>query len=141
MEILCRNPNISLSNDKEYVDVDKDTHLSDGQIPKPEFQEWLDTIQFDLFETVEPAPSSPMKDDDMKQRVRTIDHQINKEFIGNRYPGFKNKMDRFWLLGFFEDGHRGLLTSHLHLLHYIPYHQMNVKGSKMFQGNMVKNQF
>ena len=141
MEILCRNPNISLSNDKEYVLVDKDTHLSDGQIPKPEFQEWLDTIQFGLFETVEPTPSSPMKDDDMKQRVRKIDHQINKEFIGNRYPGFKNKMDRFWLLGFFEDGHRGLLTRHLHLLHYIPYQQMNVKGSKMFQGNMVKNQF
>ena len=87
MEILCRNPNISLSNDKEYVLVDKDTHLSDGQIPKPEFQEWLDTIQFGLFHTVEPTPCSPMKDDDMKQRVRKIDHQINKEFIGNRYPG------------------------------------------------------
>ena len=141
MEIICRNPNISLSNDKEYVLVDKDTHLSDGQIPKPEFQEWLDTIQFGLFETVEPAPSSPMKDDDMKQRVRKIDHQINKEFIGNRYPGFKNKMDRFWLLGFFEDGHRGRLTRHLHLLHYIPYDQVNVKGSKSFQRNMVKNHF
>ena len=141
MEIICRNPNISLSNDKEYVLVDKDTHLSDGQIPKPEFQEWLDTIQFGLFETVEPAPSSPMKDDAMKQRVRKIDHQINKEFIGNKYPGFKNKMDRFWLLGFFEDGHRGLLTRHLHLLHYIPYHQMKVKGSKSFQRNMVKNHF
>ena len=38
MEIICRNPNISLSNDKEYVDVDKDTHLSGGQVPKPEFQ-------------------------------------------------------------------------------------------------------
>ena len=141
MEIICRNPNISLSNDKEHVLVDKDTHLSDGKIPKPEFQERLDTIQFGLFETVEPAPSSPMKDDDMKQRVRKIDHQINKEFIGNRYPGFKNKIDRFWLLGFFEDGHRSRLTRHLHLLHYIPYHQMNVKESKMFQGNMVKNQF
>ena len=141
MEILCRNPNISLSNDKEYVLVDKDTHLSDGQIPKPEFQEWLDTIQFGLFETVEPAPSSPMKDDDMKQRVREIDHRINKHFIGNKYPGFKNKMDRFWLMGFFEDGHRGRLTRHLHLLHYIPYDQVNVKGSKSFQRNMVKNHF
>ena len=140
MEIICRNPNISLSNDKEYVLVDKDTHLSDGQISKPEFQEWLDTFQFGLFHTVEPTPSSPMKDDDMKQRVRKIDHQINKEFIGNRYPGFKNKMDRFWLLGFFEDGHRGRLTRHLHLLHYIPYDQLKIKGSKSFQRDMVKNQ-
>ena len=140
MEILCRNPNISLSNDKEYVLVDKDTHLSDGQIPKPEFQEWLDTIQFGLFHTVEPTPCSPMRDDDMRQRVREIDHQINKTFIGNRYSRFANKMDRFWLMGFFEDGHRGRLTRHLHLLHYIPYDQVNVKGSKSFQRDMVKNQ-
>ena len=141
MEIICRNPNISLSNDKEYVLVDKDTHLSDGQIPKPEFQEWLDTFQFGLFHTVEPTPSSPMKDDDMKQRVREIDLQINREFIGNKFSRFTNKMDRFWLMGFFEDGHRGRLTRHLHLLHYIPYDQVNVKGSKSFQRNMVKNHF
>ena len=141
MEIICRNPNISLSNDKEYIPVDINSNLSTGQIPKPEFQEWLDTIHFGLFITVEPTPCSPMKDDDMKQRVREIGLQINREFIGNKFSRFTNKMDRFWLLGFFEDGHRGRLTRHLHLLHYIPYHQMNVKGSKSFQRNMVKNQF
>ena len=141
MEIICRNPNISLSNDKEYVLVDINRFLSTGQNPKREFQEWLDTIQFGLFHTVEPTPCSPMRDDDMRQRVREIDHQINKTFIGNRYSRFTNKMDRFWLMGFFEDGHRGRLTRHLHLLHYIPYDQVNVKGSKMFQRNMVKNQF
>jgi hypothetical protein len=141
MEIICRNPNKSLSNDKEYVLVDINRFLSTGQNPKREFQEWLDTIQFGLFITVEPTPSSPMKDDDVKQRVREIDHKINKYFIGNRYSRFKNKMDRFWLLGFFESGHRGRLTRHLHLLHYIPYDQLKIKGSKNFQRDMVKNQF
>ena len=140
MEIICRNPNKSLSNDKEYVLVDINRFLSTGQNPKREFQEWLDTIQFGLFITVEPTPSSPMKDDDVKQRVREIDHKINKYFIGNRYSRFKNKMDRFWLLGFFESGHRGRLTRHLHLLHYIPYDQLKIKGSKSFQRDMVKNQ-
>ena len=140
MEILCRNPNISLSNDKEYVLVDINRFLSTGQNPKREFQEWLDTIQFGLFHTVEPTPCSPMKDDDMKQRVREIDLQINREFIGNKFSRFTNKMDRFWLLGFFEDGHRGRLTRHLHLLHYIPYDQLKIKGSKSFQRDMVKNQ-
>jgi len=141
MEIICRNPNISLSNDKEYVLVDINKFLSTGQNPKREFQEWLDTIQFGLFHTVEPTPCSPMRDDDMRQRVREIDHQINKTFIGNRYSRFTNKMDRFWLLGFFEDGHRGRLTRHLHLLHYIPYDQLKIKGSKSFQRDMVKNHF
>ena len=88
MEIICRNPNKSLSNDKEYVTVDINRFLSTGQTPKSQFQDWLDTIKFGLFITVEPTPSSPMKDDDVKQRVREIDYKINKYFIGNRYIRF-----------------------------------------------------
>jgi hypothetical protein len=141
MRRILRETDRSLSTDKEWSVLDKNRFLSTGQIPKQEFQEWLNTIQFGLFITIEPTPSSPMKDDDMKQRVREIDMLINREFIGNNFSRFANKMDRFWLLGFFEEGHRGRLTRHLHLLHYIPYHQMKVKGSKMFQRNMVKNQF
>ena len=137
---ILQNQERKLPTNKEYVDVDINRFLSTGPNPKPEFQEWLDTIQFGLFITVEPTPSSPMKDDDVKQRVREIDHKINKYFIGNRYSRFKNKMDRFWLLGFFESGHRGRLTRHLHLLHYIPYDQLKIKGSKSFQRDMVKNQ-
>ena len=140
MEKICRNPNKSLSNDKEYVTVDINRFLSTGQTPKSQFQDWLDTIKFGLFITVEPTPSSPMKDDDVKQRVREIDYKINKYFIGNRYIRFSNKMDRFWLVGFFENGHRGRLTRHLHLLQYIPYDQLKIKGSKSFKRDMVKNQ-
>ena len=79
-----------------------------------------------------------------KYYFKSFPRDVQKEIdsiIGNRYSRFTNKMDRFWLMGFFEDGHRGRLTRHLHLLHYIPYDQVNVKGSKSFQRNMVKNQF
>ena len=140
MDLILRKQNEVLPPKNTTSVLDINRFLSTGQIPKPEFQEWLDTIQFGLFHTVEPTPCSPMRDDDMRQRVREIDHQINKTFIGNRYSRFTNKMDRFWLLGFFEDGHRGRLTRHLHLLHYIPYDQLKIKGSKSFQRDMVKNQ-
>jgi hypothetical protein len=136
---ISQNQEEYLPKDKEYVLVDKNRNLSTGQIPKREFQGWLDTIQFGLFITGQPTPSSPMKDDDMKQRIRKIDHQVNKRFLGNNYSRFRNKMDRFWLLGFFEEGHRGRQTRHLHLLHYIPYHQLKMKGSKSFQREMVKH--
>jgi len=141
MDLILRKQNEVLPPKNTTSVLDINRYLLSGQTPKDPFQDWLDTFQFGLFHTVEPTPSSPMKDDDMKQRVREIDHRINKHFIGNKYPGFKNKMDRFWLMGFFEDGHRGRLTRHLHLLHYIPYDQVNVKGSKSFQRNMVKNHF
>jgi hypothetical protein len=144
---ILQNQEQNLPKDKSYVDVDINSNLSTGQIPKPEFQDWLDTFQFGLFHTIEPTPSSPMKDDDMKQRIREIDHKINRHFIGNEFSRFRNEMDRFWLVGFFENGHpersgeRSRLFRHSHILHYIPYHQMNVKGSKIFQRNLVKDQF
>ena len=144
MDLILRKQNEVLppKNSSSVLDINR--YLLSGQTPKSQFQDWLDTFQFGLFHTVEPTPSSPMKDDDMRQRVRKIDHQINKDerFIGNKYSRFRKWEDRFWLLGFFEDGHQsGRLFRHLHLLHYIPYHQMNVKGSKSFQRNMVKDQF
>ena len=140
MDLILRKQNEVLPPKNTTSVLDINRCLLDGQTPKGQFQDWLDTFQFGLFHTVEPTPSSPMKDDDMKQRVREIDLQINREFIGNKFSRFTNKMDRFWLLGFFEDGHRGRLTRHLHLLHYIPYDQLKIKGSKSFQRDMVKNQ-
>ena len=140
MDLILRKQNEVLPPKNTTSVLDINRFLSTGQNPKREFQDWLDTFHFGLFHTVEPTPCSPMRDDDMKQRVREIDLQINREFIGNKFSRFTNKMDRFWLLGFFEDGHRGRLTRHLHLLHYIPYDQLKIKGSKSFQRDMVKNQ-
>ena len=116
--------------------------LSTGQIPKHEFQQWLDSIQFDLFVTVEPTPSSPMQDDDIKQRIRQVDLHINKKFIGNQFSRFKNKMDRCWMIGFFEDGHKGRRMRHTHLLYHLPFPQFRLrKGNDSFLRNMVTNEF
>jgi hypothetical protein len=117
-------------------------HLSTSQTPKQEFQKWLDSIRFDLFITVEPTPSSPMKDDDIKSRIREIDMEINRHFIGNQFSNYKNKMDRCWMIGFFEDGHKGRRMRHTHLLYHLPFSQFrNRKGSDSFLRNMVRNEF
>ena len=140
MEERCAKQDRFNTTDNASSDVLFNRFLSEGQTPKQALQQWLQTFQFGHFITIEPTPSSPMKDDDVKQRVREIDYKINKYFIGNRYIRFSNKMDRFWLVGFFENGHRGRLTRHLHLLQYIPYDQLKIKGSKSFKRDMVKNQ-
>ncbi len=139
METICVNQSKSLSTANASGDVFLNRKLSAGQTPKSEFQQWLETFQFGHFITVEPTPSCPMKDDDMTQRLREIDHKINKRFIGNRYTKFKNRMDRFWMVGFFEEGHVGRRMRHLHLLTHFPYNQINLNGSKKFKRDMVKN--
>ena len=139
MAEICVKQSESLSTDNASCDVFLNRNVSAGQTPKSEFQEWLETFQFGHFITIEPTPSCPMKDDDMKQRLREIDHKINKRFVGNRYSKFKNRKDRFWMIGFFENGHKGRLTRHLHLLIYFPYDQININGSKKFRRNMVQN--
>ena len=131
----------SLSTNNAMSDFLLNRNLTTGQNIKDEFQKWLDSFVFGLFITIEPTPCSPMKNDDVKQRIRKIDMEINRDCIGNESTKFQNKKDRFWLIGFFENGHRGRLTRHLHLLHYIPYHTMKIRGSEVFQRNAVKDKF
>jgi len=137
---VCEKQDSFNATDKASCDVFLNRYSSVDQTPKQAFQKWLQTFQFGHFITIEPTPSSPMKDDDMKQRMREIDHQQNKQFIGNKYRRFRNKRDRFWMIGFFEDGHKGREARHLHLLTYFPYHQtMKLGGSDNYKRNMVKN--
>jgi len=136
---ICAKQNAFNASGNASSDVLFNRYLSEGQTPKQVFQKWLQTFQFGHFITIEPTPCSPMKDDDMKQRLRKIDHQQNKHFIGNRYRKFRNRMDRFWMMGFFEDGHKGREGRHLHLLSYFPYHEMTIGGSANYKRNMVKN--
>ena len=140
MKRISTNQNNNLTVDNASSVVFRNRVLSDGQTEKQVFQRWLSTFDFGLFITVEPTPYLPMKDDDIRQRIRTIDHRLNKELISCDYPKFKNQ-DRFWLIGFFEDGQKKCSHRHAHLLHYLPYHQMKIRGSKNFQKEMVKNKF
>jgi len=136
---ICDKQNRFNAADNVSSDALLNRDLSTKQFPKSDFQKWLETFRFGHFITIEPTPCSPMKDDDMKQRLRQIDHQQNKRFIGNKYSKFKNRMDRFWMIGFFENGHTGRPMRHLHLLTHFPYDQINIGGSKGFKHEMVKN--
>ena len=138
MEERCAKQDRFNTTDNASSDVLFNRFLSEGQTPKQALQKWLQTFQFGHFITIEPTPSSPMKDDDMNQRLRQIDCQQNRKFIGNPYRKFSNQ-DRFWMVWFFEDGHKGREARHLHLLTYFPYHQMNIGGSENYKRNMVKN--
>ena len=139
MDEICAKQDRFNTTDNASSDVLFNRYLPKGQTCKGEFQRWLETFQFGHFITIEPTPVCPMKDDDMKQRLREIDHLQNKQFIGNKYRKFKNREDRFWMIGFFENGHAGRPTRHLHLLTHFPYEQINIDGSKVFKTQMVKN--
>ena len=69
--------------------------LSESQILKYTVQGWLDTIQFGLHITIEPTPWSPMVDDEVRQRLRQVEMNTNRRFIGNKFSRFKNWNDRF----------------------------------------------
>ena len=65
---------------------------------KHQIQEWLDTNKFGLHITIEPTPCSPVIDDEVRQRLRQVEMNINRKFIGNKFFSFKNWNDRFWYI-------------------------------------------
>ncbi len=133
MKIVASNQNSFLPVNNASPLVIRNRNLWDGQSVKDSFQDYLCSFQFGSFITVEPTPYSPMNDDDIEQRIREVDMLINRELIGNKFSKFKYKRDRFWLMGFFEDGHDGRSYRHTHLLHYIPYHQFTDSMSQLRQ--------
>lgn len=138
MDDICAKQDSFNTTDNASSDVLFNRYLSEGQTPKQALQKWLQTYKFGHFITIEPTPCSPMKNDDMNQRLRKIDCLQNRKFIGNSYRKFCSQ-DRFWMVWFFENGHKGRTMRHLHLLTYFPFHQMNIGGSENYKKNMVKN--
>ena len=112
--------------------------LSESQILKYTVQGWLDTIQFGLHITIEPTPWSPMVDDEVRQRLRQVEMNINRRFIGNKFSSFKNWNDRFWYIGFFEGKGK---SRHCHILLYIPYLLMKLSGGDDFKRWVVRQAF
>ena len=113
-----------------------------------DYLQWLKkTHQFGIFITLQPTPRCLMVDDDMRQRLREIDFWNNKRWLGNKFRQFKNKTDRFLIVGFWHKGHRGKKTRtfdpmmrHLHLMMHCPYDQMNINGSNELKRQMIKNE-
>ena len=112
--------------------------LSRGQTTKHDIQDWLDTIKFGLHITIEPTPWSPVVDDEVRQRLRQVEMNINRKFIGNKFSKFRDWYDRFWYAGFFEGQGK---WRHSHVLLYLPYQRMNVVGNHNYRRMTVSRTF
>jgi len=107
--------------DKHQPERFSNRFLTRNHVLKYHIQEWLDTIVFGLNITIEPTPYSPIVDDEVRQRLRQVEMNINRKFIGNKFSSFKNWTDRFWYIGFFEGKGR---WRHVHVLLHIPFQMM-----------------
>ena len=105
---------------------------------KYQIQEWLDTIKFGLHITIEPTPCSPVVDDEVRQRLRQVEMNINRTFIGNKFSSFKDWNDRFWYIGFYE-GHGKY--RHCHVLLFIPSFLDKLSGTDDFKRGMIRETF
>jgi hypothetical protein len=71
---------------------------------------------------VEPTPSSSVSWDEMHQRLRKINFDINKKYLKTSYfPKWKLE-DRFWFVGSREGGAGTGSEIHYHLLLHTPSH-------------------
>ena len=81
-------------------------------------QKWLKTIPWTHFITIEPTPSLPFKQDEIIQRMRTMEYRLNKKYLKSSFPKW-DADNRFWMVGFREGdgfGHQ----IHYHILLHTP---------------------
>jgi hypothetical protein len=89
-----------------------------GATQKYEMQKWMKTIDWSHFITIEPTPSLPFKQDEIIQRMRTMEYQLNKKYLKSSFPKW-DADNRFWMVGFREGdgfGHQ----IHYHILLHTP---------------------
>jgi len=79
-------------------------------------QEWLKDLPFSHFITVEPSKPYPYRRNDLIQRMRQIEFSVNKKYLPNTFPRWKDK-DRFWMVGW-REGQGG--DTHYHLVLHSP---------------------
>jgi hypothetical protein len=95
---------------------------------KNEMQEHLwKEFSFSHRIDVEPTPSSPLSWDEMHQRIRKINFDLNKKYLKSSYfPKWKME-DRFWFVGCREGGDGTGSHIHYHLLLHTPHdHRIDV---------------
>ena len=89
-----------------------------AEMKKMDFQRWISQLPFTHFITIEPTPSSPMAQDEVVQRMRTIEFKLNKKYLGNTFTR-RNAYDRLWMMGF-PEGDGLSHQRHFHLLLHTP---------------------
>lgn len=86
---------------------------------KKTFQDYVTSIYWSHFITIEPQPGMPMNNDEMNQRMRQIEFNLNKACLKSSFP--KWDMDkRFFMMWFAEGGIGTGHKKHFHLLLHSP---------------------
>ena len=85
-------------------------------LEKTEIQQWLKTIPFSHFITVEPNAAYPFRRDEVEQRMRKVEFRLNKKYLKSSWSTW-DAYQRFWMVGFQEG--TGIET-HFHMMLYTP---------------------
>jgi len=85
---------------------------------KREFQDWLNKYKFSHCIVVEPTPKQYFKLDEIKQRLRKVNFDLNKHFLKSKWSKWRSK-DKFWWVGF-REGNEFQRNFHYHFLLYSP---------------------
>ena len=96
---------------------------------KAEFQRWMKQFDWTYGVTVEPSPPQPWRQEEIEQRLRTLEFKINKHFLGNNFTNFPLE-NRFWSVGF-PEGDSISSHKHWHILIYEPEYLYNKKDEKI----------
>ena len=90
---------------------------------KEVLQKWIEDLGCSHFITIEPTPYLPFKIDEIRQRLRIIEFKLNKRYLGNSFPKWKDE-DKFYFVVFPEgDG----VNKHYHILLHTPQKVMKKK--------------
>ena len=93
-------------------------NYSERKSYKVKYQNWLPTIEWSHFVTVESCPSNPWKIDEIEQRMRQIEFNLNKKYLKSSFPKWKSE-NKFLMIGF-KEGNGVIHQIHYHFLLHTP---------------------
>ena len=86
---------------------------------KETFQQFVTSRNWSHFITIEPQPGMPMNNDEMNQRMRQIEFNLNKTCLKSSFPKW-DMYKRFYMMWFAEGGIGTGHKKHFHLLLHSP---------------------
>lgn len=96
---------------------------------KVHLQKWLKGFRFSHTITIEPTPSFPFKLEEVQQRLRQIDFNLNRHYLGNNFQRLDSDK-RIWMICFNEMQ----FNSHYNILLHSPFTEAKINED-------IKNRF
>jgi len=114
---------LSLKEQRLIVDVVLDNNFT----IKNHFQNWLEKADYTFMITIECDRKNAMSEEELKQRLRTLDFKLNKKYMLCRFTKLPLQK-RIFSIGFIENTQDG--DRHAHVLLFIPEYSKNSGYSK-----------